>query len=78
MEGRFETWVRPDRGFAAWPTNKETVTDSGECPVQRWYTQWFAITKVDRQGLVGSSHTAVRSGPTVQGLYTQLWTREAH
>jgi 2-polyprenyl-6-methoxyphenol hydroxylase-like FAD-dependent oxidoreductase len=21
MEGRFETWVRPQRGFAAWPTN---------------------------------------------------------
>ena len=21
MDGRFETWVRPDRGFAAWPTH---------------------------------------------------------
>ena len=21
MEGRFETWIRPNRGFAAWPTN---------------------------------------------------------
>jgi flavin-dependent dehydrogenase len=23
MDGRFETWVRPDRGFAAWPTNDD-------------------------------------------------------
>ena len=30
------------------------------------------------QGLGGSSHTAVRSGPTVQGSYLQPWTREDH
>jgi 2-polyprenyl-6-methoxyphenol hydroxylase-like FAD-dependent oxidoreductase len=23
MDGRFETWVRPNRGFAAWPTNDD-------------------------------------------------------
>jgi hypothetical protein len=31
-----------------------------------------------RSGALGSSHTAARSGPKVQGLYTQPWTREAH
>jgi flavin-dependent dehydrogenase len=25
MDGRFETWVRPHRGFAAWPTNDDVT-----------------------------------------------------
>jgi hypothetical protein len=27
---------------------QETVTGSGECPAQRWYARWFAITNVHR------------------------------
>jgi hypothetical protein len=36
------------------------------------------LTAVVVRGWGGSSHTAVRSGVTIQGSYTQPWTREAH
>jgi flavin-dependent dehydrogenase len=32
MEGRFETWVRPDRGFAAWPTHDDLTLVIGGWP----------------------------------------------
>jgi 2-polyprenyl-6-methoxyphenol hydroxylase-like FAD-dependent oxidoreductase len=32
MEGHFETWVRPDRGFAAWPTNDDLTVVIGGWP----------------------------------------------
>src|SRR6266545_2183763 len=32
MDGRFETWVRPDRGFAAWPTNDDLTVVIGGWP----------------------------------------------
>jgi 2-polyprenyl-6-methoxyphenol hydroxylase-like FAD-dependent oxidoreductase len=33
MEGRFETWVRPDRGFAAWPTHDDLTLVIGGWPM---------------------------------------------
>ena len=32
MEGRFETYIRPDRGFAAWPTNDDLTLIVGGWP----------------------------------------------
>jgi 2-polyprenyl-6-methoxyphenol hydroxylase-like FAD-dependent oxidoreductase len=32
MEGRFETWVRPERGFAAWPTHDDLTLVIGGWP----------------------------------------------
>ena len=32
MDGRFETWIRPDRGFAAWPTNDDLTVVIGGWP----------------------------------------------
>src|SRR5215207_6120693 len=37
---------------------EETVMDSGECPAQRWYALWFAITNVHR--LLAASPTLTR------------------
>ena len=32
MDGRFETWIRPERGFAAWPTNDDLTLVIGGWP----------------------------------------------
>ena len=32
MDGRFETYIRPDRGFAAWPTNNDLTVVIGGWP----------------------------------------------
>jgi flavin-dependent dehydrogenase len=32
MDGRFETYIRPDRGFAAWPTNDDLTVVIGGWP----------------------------------------------
>jgi 2-polyprenyl-6-methoxyphenol hydroxylase-like FAD-dependent oxidoreductase len=32
MNGRFETWIRPDRGFAAWPTHDDLTLVIGGWP----------------------------------------------
>jgi 2-polyprenyl-6-methoxyphenol hydroxylase-like FAD-dependent oxidoreductase len=32
MDGRFETYIRPDRGFAAWPTNDDLTLVIGGWP----------------------------------------------
>jgi 2-polyprenyl-6-methoxyphenol hydroxylase-like FAD-dependent oxidoreductase len=32
MDGRFETWIRPDRAFAAWPTNDDLTLVIGGWP----------------------------------------------
>jgi 2-polyprenyl-6-methoxyphenol hydroxylase-like FAD-dependent oxidoreductase len=36
MEGRFETWVRPQRGFAAWPTNDDVTLVIGGWPYREF------------------------------------------
>ena len=37
MEGRFETYIRPDRGIAAWPTNDDLTLVIGGWPVAEFY-----------------------------------------
>ena len=45
MDGRFETYVRPDRGFAAWPTNDDlTLVITG------WPYAEFDVNKKDVEG----------------------------
>lgn len=45
MDGRFETWMRPGRGFAAWPTNDDlTLVISG------WPYREFAANREDLEG----------------------------
>jgi 2-polyprenyl-6-methoxyphenol hydroxylase-like FAD-dependent oxidoreductase len=45
MAGRFETWIRPDRGFAAWPTNDDlTLVIAG------WPFAEFEANKHDIEG----------------------------
>ena len=45
MEGRFETYVRPSRGMAAWPTNDDlTVVIAG------WPYAEFEANKKDIEG----------------------------
>ncbi len=45
MDGRFETYVRPNRGFAAWPTNDDlTVVIVG------WPYSEFAANRTDIEG----------------------------
>jgi 2-polyprenyl-6-methoxyphenol hydroxylase-like FAD-dependent oxidoreductase len=47
MHGRFETWIRPERGFAAWPTNDDlTVVIVG------WPFAEFEANKEDIEGNV--------------------------
>lgn len=36
MEGRFETWIRPQRGFAAWPTNDDVTLVIGGWPYREF------------------------------------------
>ena len=45
MEGRFATWIRPDRGFAAWPTHDDLTLVIGGWP----YAEFHA-NKHDIQG----------------------------
>jgi flavin-dependent dehydrogenase len=45
MAGRFETYVRPDRGFAAWPTN-----DGLTLVVAGWPYAEFEANKTDIEG----------------------------
>ena len=45
MDGRFETWVRPDRGFAAWPTNDDLTLVIGGWPFAE-----FEANKNDIEG----------------------------
>lgn len=45
MDGRFETWVRPERGFAAWPTNDDvTLVIAG------WPYREFEANRNDVEG----------------------------
>ena len=45
MKGRFETWIRPDRGFAAWPTNDDlTLVIAG------WPYREFEANRTDIEG----------------------------
>jgi len=37
MEGRFETYIRPDRGIGAWPTNDDLTLVIGGWPVAEFY-----------------------------------------
>lgn len=45
MEGRFETYIRPDRGMAAWPTNDDLTLVIGGWPASE-----FAANKSDIEG----------------------------
>jgi 2-polyprenyl-6-methoxyphenol hydroxylase-like FAD-dependent oxidoreductase len=45
MDGRFETYVRPDRGFAAWPTHDDLTLVIGGWPFAE-----FDATKRDVEG----------------------------
>lgn len=45
MNGRFETYVRPDRGFAAWPTNDDVTL-----VVVGWPYAEFEANKADIEG----------------------------
>jgi flavin-dependent dehydrogenase len=45
MEGRFETFIRPDRGFAAWPTNDDLTLVIGGWPFAE-----FEANKHDIEG----------------------------
>jgi 2-polyprenyl-6-methoxyphenol hydroxylase-like FAD-dependent oxidoreductase len=45
MNGRFETYVRPDRGFAAWPTNDDLTLVIGGWPYRE-----FAANRADIEG----------------------------
>jgi len=45
MNGRFETYIRPDRGFAAWPTNDDLTLVVGGWPVAE-----FEANKKDIEG----------------------------
>jgi 2-polyprenyl-6-methoxyphenol hydroxylase-like FAD-dependent oxidoreductase len=45
MDGRFETYIRPDRGFAAWPTNDDLTLVIGGWPFAE-----FEANKQDVEG----------------------------
>jgi flavin-dependent dehydrogenase len=45
MDGRFETYIRPDRGFAAWPTNDDLTLVIGGWPMAE-----FEANKKDIEG----------------------------
>jgi 2-polyprenyl-6-methoxyphenol hydroxylase-like FAD-dependent oxidoreductase len=45
MKGRFETWIRPDRGFAAWPTN-----DNLTLVIAGWPYREFEANRSDVEG----------------------------
>ena len=45
MEGRFETYIRPDRGFAVWPTNDDLTLVIGAWPMAE-----FEANKRDIEG----------------------------
>lgn len=45
MEGRFEVYIRPDRAFAAWPTNDDLTLIIGGWPFAE-----FEVNKVDIEG----------------------------
>lgn len=45
MDGRFETYIRPDRGFAAWPTNDDLTLVVGVWPFAE-----FEANKKDIEG----------------------------
>jgi 2-polyprenyl-6-methoxyphenol hydroxylase-like FAD-dependent oxidoreductase len=45
MHGRFETWIRPDRGFAAWPTHDDLTVVIGGWPFAE-----FEANKNDIEG----------------------------
>lgn len=47
MDGRFETWIRPERGFAAWPTN-----DGLTLVIAGWPFAEFKANRTDIEGNV--------------------------
>ena len=55
VDGRFATWVRPERGFAAWPTNDDlTVVIVG----------WpFAELEANRGDIEGNYHKTLELAP---------------
>jgi 2-polyprenyl-6-methoxyphenol hydroxylase-like FAD-dependent oxidoreductase len=73
MEGRFETYVRPNRGMAAWPTNDDlTVVIAG------WPYAEFEANKKDIEGnffKTTISHRPLRNGCGPAPGKLGLWVR---
>jgi flavin-dependent dehydrogenase len=55
MEGRFETYVRPYRGFAAWPTNDDLTLIVGGWP--------FAETEANKKDVEGNFMRSIQMAP---------------
>lgn len=68
MDGRFETWVRPDRGFAAWPTNDDLTVVIGGWP--------FAELEANRGDIEGNYLKMLELAPALAER-VRAATREA-
>jgi 2-polyprenyl-6-methoxyphenol hydroxylase-like FAD-dependent oxidoreductase len=55
MEGRFEPWIRFDRGFAAWPTHDELTLVIGGWP--------YAEHEANRTDIAGNIHQMLALAP---------------
>jgi 2-polyprenyl-6-methoxyphenol hydroxylase-like FAD-dependent oxidoreductase len=59
MDGRFETWVRPDRGFAAWPTHDGLTLVIGGWP--------YAELEANRDDIEGNFLAMLEMAPAFAG-----------
>jgi flavin-dependent dehydrogenase len=55
MDGRFQTWVRPDRGFAAWPTHDDLTLVIGGWP--------YGEQEANRSNIEGNLLTMLELAP---------------
>ena len=55
MDGRFQTWVRPDRGFAAWPTHDDLTLVIGGWP--------YGEQEANRSNIEGNLLTTLELAP---------------
>jgi 2-polyprenyl-6-methoxyphenol hydroxylase-like FAD-dependent oxidoreductase len=69
MDGRFQTWIRPDRAFAAWPTNDELTLVIGGWP--------YAELQANRQDIEGNFLKMLELAPAFAER-VRAATREAH
>jgi flavin-dependent dehydrogenase len=68
MEGHFETWVRPDRAFAAWPTNDDLTVVIGGWP--------YAELEANRHDVEGNYLAMLEMAPDFAGR-VRAATRES-
>jgi 2-polyprenyl-6-methoxyphenol hydroxylase-like FAD-dependent oxidoreductase len=68
MDGRFQTWVRPDRAFGAWPTHDDLTLVIGGWP--------YAEQKANRADIEGSFLTMLELAPAFADR-VRAATREA-